>query len=149
MESNGSVSSYHDPQQFKAEWPAYYSGLDNLEIIIAHSPENVKIDEYLHFIAKHNGIILSRDNLFMLWELFEDSFKKLIDVSDEQLRLSAVASPELLPKHEDGCIICPTLEITKKEFMEYKLYYDWSWLEHPNTPIHYFIFFKKLMHKSY
>ena len=85
----------------------------------------------------------------MLWELFEDNLKKLIDESEEQLRLSAVASPELLQKHEDGSIICPTLEITKKGFMDYKLYYDWSWLEHPNTPINYFIFFKKLMHKPY
>lgn len=137
-------SSYHDPFANEPNW-FKYKYLDNdLEIIIAEDDAHISTEEMLAFVAQHNGFALSRDNLFMLWEVYRQKLEEHIRKTNEGLKIVAIAHKNLLPAHNNGPKICPLLDIIyNKDDGIRGASYDWSWLDDSRTPIETFAFFRK------
>ncbi|HYE72076.1 MAG TPA: hypothetical protein VEF04_02045 [Blastocatellia bacterium] len=128
------VSSYHQPEAFKVEWPRY-NKLMNGEVIVATASGTFTVEEALTFMGQNNGFALTRDNLFMLWALYHERLQKY-------QQILAAASPDLLVSHTGNPSnalegkICPLLKISQKDKDEHRrpirADYDWYWYKTSN-----------------
>ncbi len=143
---HGRHSSYHQKEEFKANWVRYPS-LPQGNFLICSSSEEYSFEEAISFMAHKNGIGLTRDNLFAGANLRLDDIVKKIP--QEGVKIFAFMSEEFLPAHLNypGRKICPLLEINKKT-LEIPLStsnirgdYDWFWTDEKFTPSYMFAFF--------
>lgn len=151
------ISSYHIYEQFKAEWYRYPQLMrGDIVIVSLENPEDTfNQNDALNFMGMCNGLAPTRDNLFMMWELFPDHLKGFREII-------AVMNPEYLPDHLDeykvevpfARKICPVLEIKEDDGSpgRFKLNYDWSWFEtdfhgKPYRNIRSFAFFRPSLTK--
>jgi hypothetical protein len=121
----GRLSSYHYFSKYFTTWKQNIFRDHNATLCIAHSEKSYQAQEALDFMHKKNGYSLSRDNLFMLPEVFP---KQTLSLSS-----SSIIAPSLdvdLNLHNSGFSILPMLkieeEIRKKKF-------DYSFCDSENT----------------
>lgn len=138
-----SISSYHDPLQNESDW-LVYSCLMPGEITFVSSDNKYSAEEALLFISKHNGIGLTRDNLFMIPALFPETLKKYDSII-------APMGEEFLPSHLNGPIICPMITVVNKDRVTRGgLNYDWWWFNKEEyEKKQSFVFFKPILRKTY
>jgi hypothetical protein len=91
----GRNSTYHQREEFKADWLQYPS-LPQGDFVICSSAENYLFDEALSFMGNKNGIGLTRNNLFAGINLKIDEILKKISLP---IHIAAFMGEEFLPKH--------------------------------------------------
>lgn len=139
------ISSYHDPMSNEPEW-FVYNKLEGVQIIIAGSDKTLSTNDMFGFMGANNGFSFSRDNLFMLWEIYRNEISKYILAEKKNFSLVAIAPLELLPVHANGPKICPMLEIDYSVSGNINLTapnYDWTWINDNRMEIKTFAFFRK------
>ena len=143
---HGRLSSYHQKEQFKAEWFCYNSLVPGTIIFCESSSKYYTTNEALLFMSSNNGVGLTRDNLFMLPQLFIEKISPAINTTEIVL---AIMGSQFLPKHlsYDDRRICPKLEIEKDETSSLKIDYDWWWIDQKIDQNHKFAFMKPSIRK--
>lgn len=143
---HGRISSYHQKDLFKAEWFCYNILVPGT-IIICESSSPYTTDEALLFTSSNNGLGLTRDNLFMLPQLF---MEKISPSKNTKEIILAIMGSQFLPKHlsYNDRRICPMLEIEKDEVGSLKMDYDWWWVDQEIDSNHKFAFIKPSLRKA-
>lgn len=124
------ISSYHHPTQW---WFNHSYLRDDIKIIITENYDSqVKLsDKKIENLTFGCGrYFLSRDNLFMLWEVYRKELQEHVKKTKKQLKIVALAPTWILPEHKNGQKICLELTIgydPKKSTVK-GLYYGWSFV---------------------
>lgn len=127
---NGRVSSYHDPLENEADWFRYGSLDHQYEVVLAvpeqRDAPRIGKEEMALFASENNCIAVSRDNLFMLWQLWREPLTALLKEPGAKLNIVGFAPINMLPRHENGPLIHPLLVLKRKEAIEVEpAEYDW------------------------
>lgn len=142
-----SVSSYHD--KFNNETDTFwftYKSLCGVDVIIAGAEEKITENEMLSFMVEQNGFAMSRDNLFMMYEIYKESIDQHIIKTKSALSIVAMAHHKFLPAHNNGPLICPMLDLSydKEHYKVRDPNHDWSWIDNSGRMEMYnFAFFRK------
>lgn len=136
------ISSYHDPLSNEADW-LVYTALPSCKAVFVRSARKYSCSEAILFMAEHNGIGMTRDNLFMLPTLFP---QRKWHSSNEVL---APMAAHLLPSHNSGSKIVPRLGVSTKD-ISHTFHYDWWWYgKVQELPMQQFVFLQPILHKQY
>lgn len=148
----GRLSSYHQKEQFKADW-VRYPNLISGDFIICGSEEEYSFEEAMLFIACNNGIGLTRDNLFAGINLFKDQILSKIEIPS---RIIALMGEDFLPEHlsYENRRICPLISLGKRNEELDTLVdniegdHDWWWIDEQFGAQDKFVFLKPHMQKN-
>jgi hypothetical protein len=124
------ISSYHHPTQW---WfnKSFLRG--DTKIIITESYDfQIKLsDKEIGNLTFGGGrYFLSRDNLFMIWEVYRKELQEHVKKTKKPLKIVALAPTWILPEHKNGQKICPELTIgyDPKRSTVKGPYYGWSFI---------------------